>query len=309
MAEDRRQKQLEEERRQLQEREARWMEAQQQQAEELKTQATMPGLFPDSPSNTKASHERQPEEPDDTHDFRPRSLFSNLTRRLGLDEDGRTKNRIQSFFQGQSSVTLDPPRNATPPPPYSAEDPRKLKPDEPKAVTSPHALQANLLSAIQSCRPHGSSDVYSRPETKQVTEIKSYCDERPSQDLEFAATLASGINFLIVRSVIDRSAFLANNTAGINAFASILIDCASVFALRVDSISIFYDPGGKTIAFNRGGSLFCNYLYFKQLHQTKLLDDPNNGRAEALVYWWVILCHELAHNLVADHSSDHSYYT
>jgi hypothetical protein len=27
------------------------------------------------------------------------------------------------------------------------------------------------------------------------------------------------------------------------------------------------------------------------------------------VYWWVILCHELAHNLVADHSSNHSYYT
>jgi len=27
------------------------------------------------------------------------------------------------------------------------------------------------------------------------------------------------------------------------------------------------------------------------------------------VYWWVILCHELAHNLVGDHSSDHSYYT
>ncbi|KAL2002505.1 hypothetical protein VTN02DRAFT_6640 [Thermoascus thermophilus] len=308
MAEDRRQKQLEEERRQLQEREARWVEAQEQQAEGRKT---MPGLFPDSPSNTKTSHERQPEDLDDNRDSGPRGLFSNLTRRLGFNEDGQAKNRIQSFFQGQSSLndTLGPQRDANPPPPYSAEDPGKQKPGEPKAVTSPHALQANLLSAIQSCRPHGSSGVYSRPETNQVTETKSYCDERPGQDLEFAATLASGINFLIVRSVGDRSAFLAENSAGINTFSSILIDCASVFAVRVDSISIFYDPGGKTIAFNQGGSLFCNYLYFKQLHQQKLLSDPTNGRADALVYWWVILCHELAHNLVADHSSDHSYYT
>ncbi|TKA64973.1 hypothetical protein B0A49_08571, partial [Cryomyces minteri] len=29
----------------------------------------------------------------------------------------------------------------------------------------------------------------------------------------------------------------------------------------------------------------------------------------AAVYWWVVLCHELAHNLVKEHSADHSYYT
>ena len=33
------------------------------------------------------------------------------------------------------------------------------------------------------------------------------------------------------------------------------------------------------------------------------------ARGQALVYWWVTMCHELAHNLVADHSSGHSYWT
>ncbi|KAJ9226181.1 hypothetical protein DTO027B5_5865 [Paecilomyces variotii] len=310
LAEDRRHKQLEEERKQLQEREAEWRRAQEQQAEEMKNHEAMPGLFPDSPQNSKTTHGGQDEQLDDSRDYRPRGLFSNLTRRLGLDDGSRTSKGIQSFLQGQSSSdTPDGRSKDTPPPPYTAEDPQKPKPQEPKPVTSPHMLQSNLLSAIQSCRPNGASSVYSRPEMNQVTESKSYCDERPSHDLEFAATLPSSINFLMAKSAGDRSAFLAENSFGINTFASILADCAGVFSLRLDSISIFYDPGGKTIAFNRGGSLFCNYHYFKQLHQTQVLQNLGSSRAEALVYWWVVLCHELAHNLVADHSSDHSYYT
>jgi hypothetical protein len=127
--------------------------------------------------------------------------------------------------------------------------------------------------------------------------------------LEFVASLPSGVNVLFVRTITDRSAFLAANRAGINIFASIILDCGSIFAMRADSLSIFYDPGGKTIAFNRAGSIFCNYFYFQQLHEQPLLRGPNPDRTDAIVYWWVILCHELAHNLVGDHSSAHSYYT
>ena len=72
------------------------------------------------------------------------------------------------------------------------------------------------------------------------------------------------------------------------------------------SLNIFYDPSGRTIAFNRQGSVFANFRYFKQLHEGAVLA---GDRREALVYWFVILCHELAHNLVADHSSNHSFYT
>ena len=33
------------------------------------------------------------------------------------------------------------------------------------------------------------------------------------------------------------------------------------------------------------------------------------NKGEALVYWFVTACHELGHNIVRDHSSDHSFYT
>jgi hypothetical protein len=139
--------------------------------------------------------------------------------------------------------------------------------------------------------------------------LKSYCDERPGHELEFAATLPCGVNVLFAKTITERSAFLAKNSAGINSFASILLECAEVFSLQPDSLSIFYDPGSKSIGFNRSGSIFCNYHFFQQLHESSLLQSATPDRAEAMIYWWVILCHELAHNLVKDHSSAHSFYT
>lgn len=318
MAEDLRQKELEEERRRIQEREAERLQLQSQREVEeshpQQQQHAMPGVFPDSPSNQRHGEE---EHTGIDQDFNPRGLFSNLSKRFGLDDNKRGQNPFQSLFKNRATQEDGPGPSSeiSSPPPYSETDPRgqnqgsSANPNEPKTVTSPNQLHNNLLSAISACRPHGASGVYSRPATNQVSETKSYCDERPSHDLEYVATLPSRLHFLSARSVTDRSAFLSENSAGINAFAKVLVECASVFSVRLESISVFYDPAGKTIAFNRSGSLFCNYLFFKQLHQARLSQDPIGGRADALVYWWVILCHELAHNLVEDHSSDHSFYT
>ncbi|KAF3403598.1 hypothetical protein F1880_009518 [Penicillium rolfsii] len=307
MAEDKRQKQMEEERRALKEKEAAWAEAQAQRIQEEqpapKSQTPMPGVFPESPNGKSSLDETQAAPTQAAIPERtPRGLFTNLSKRLGLD-------KIQSSSTSEQSRALLPETSTPPPPPYSAADPQNKRPEQPVSVSSPHRLNQELLSAVQACRPHGSSDVYSRPETNQISESKSYCDERPSHDLEFVATLPSGVNVLFVRTITDRSAFLANNRTGINLFASVLLDCGSIFSMRADSLSIFYDPGGKTIAFNRAGSIFCNYFYFQQLQEQSLLQSANPDRTDAIVYWWVILCHELAHNLVGDHSSAHSYYT
>jgi hypothetical protein len=307
MAEDKRQKQMEEERRALKEKEAAWAEAQAQRAQEInpepKPQTPMPGIFPESPNGKSSVDETQAAPTQSAIPERtPRGLFANLSKRFGLDKN-------QSSSTPEQSRSLLPETSTPPPPPYSDSDPQNKRPEQPVSVSSPHRLNQELLSAVQACRPHGSSDVYSRPETNQISESKSYCDERPSQDLEFVATLPSGVNVLFVRTITDRSAFLVNNRTGINLFASVLLDCGSIFSMRADSLSIFYDPGGKTIAFNRAGSIFCNYFYFQQLQEQSLLQSANPDRTDAIVYWWVILCHELAHNLVGDHSSAHSYYT
>ncbi|PYH48264.1 histidine kinase-like ATPase domain-containing protein [Aspergillus saccharolyticus JOP 1030-1] len=313
VAEDRRKKQVEEERQRLHEREAAWAQEQAHAQNQAQTQShtaeddrqLMPGDFPDSPTSRNSTRDMQVES--QAHDQKPRGFLANLTKRFGL-EGNRSP---WTALNGESSKTpaSEPSGNATPPPPYSVQDPQEKSPPEaPVAVNSPHRLQSELLSAVQACRPHGSSSVYTRPQTNQVTETRSYCDEKPSHDLEFVATLPCGIHVLFVKTLPDRSAFLAKNSLGINVFASLLIDCADIFSLRFDIISVFYDPG-KTIAFNRAGSIFCNYFFFQQLHEKQVLRNSDDARSEALIYWWVILCHELAHNLVEDHSSAHSFYT
>ena len=311
MAEDQRQRQLEEERRAMQEKEAAWATAQAERVKEenpepeSQPEALMPGVFPESPNSRQPANANAILSEPTVPDRAPRGLFANLTKRLGMN--GRSGSTSDPAEQSHSSL----PEHSTPllPPPYSVTDPQNSRPEQPVSVSSPHRLRQELLSAVQACRPHGSSDVYSRPETNQISESRSYCDERPSHDLEFVATLASGVNVLFVRTTTNWSAFLAKNRSGINVFASVLLDCGSIFSMRADSLSIFYDPGGKTIAFNRAGSIFCNYFYFQQLHEQMLLHTSNPDRTDAIVYWWVILCHELAHNLVGDHSSAHSYYT
>ncbi|KAJ5778985.1 hypothetical protein N7457_006705 [Penicillium paradoxum] len=317
IAEDKRQKQLEEERRVLQEREAAWAAGQaqrdSQQAEEERSQAqtqnAMPGVFPESPKNNKTLPEEAHAVPPEPMPERPsRGLFANLSKRFGLDGGKSSSN---SASDGQSRSLL-PESSTPPPPPYSPNDPQtqQTRSEQPVNANSPHRLNSELLSAVQACRAHGSSDVYSRPETNQIQKSESYCDERPSHDLEFVATLpSSGMNVLFTKTVTERSAFLARNRVGFNLFSSILLDCGSIFSMRSDSLSIFYDPGGKTIAFNRAGSIFCNYWYFQSLQEPELLQSTSPDRTEAIVYWWVILCHELAHNLVGDHSSAHSFYT
>jgi hypothetical protein len=83
-----------------------------------------------------------------------------------------------------------------------------------------------------------------------------------------------------------------------------------VYSVSPKVLHIFYDEKGGTMAFNTGGSLFFNFRFFLQLHSQHIEgQNAGQGKAEAATWWWVVLAHELAHNLESTHNSDHSYYT
>lgn len=85
--------------------------------------------------------------------------------------------------------------------------------------------------------------------------------------------------------------FLAANASALNAFAEVLLDCAAIFGARRESLHVFYDEKGSTIAFNQTKALFFNYRYFENLH----LPSVQQGHsADAVVYWSVVMAHELA---------------
>lgn len=312
LAESRRQQALEEEQKHIAEQEKVWQESRQQASAEKAQRQGLPGQFPESPESralTQAHEQNAADVDNELAETRRqgRNLFSNITRGLGIAEGRR---HLQSMLGNNPSHTeRQQPRHAVtngeadPPPPYTNGQQKITS----QPVTAPHQLRENLLSAIKKTRAHNSTSIFSRGETNEVTETQSYCDEHPAHDLSFVAELNHGIQmFLSPSSTGNISQFLSTHSAGLTSFALLLKEVAGIFSLDPRTVNIFFEPNGKTIAFNKNGSVFCNYLYYQQLHEEQV---KQGMRGDAMVYWFVIFCHEISHNLVADHSSQHSYYT
>ncbi|KAH0558697.1 hypothetical protein GP486_004654 [Trichoglossum hirsutum] len=312
IAELNRQKLIEEQHRLAQEQEEQLRKEKEMRghsSKEKQEQVAMPGAFgPESPEHVAVQPPIQRTDPERN----PKGVFSSFTKRLGLgSDDMRPSTRhIQSFLNGNRDSN-DPQNDL--PPPYSPPgmDPQQQQQKPPEAITSPHRLHQNLLSAIRASRSHNSSEVFSPPQTNTVKETATYCDAKPSQDLTFMAESSRSIKIFLSNSVREKSSFLRAHSEGFETFGKLLEEIGVVFALAPGCLHMYYDETGSTIAFNTNGSIFCNYRFFLQLHLPGMLQEsqPAEKRADALVYWWVVLCHELAHNLVASHSSDHSFYT
>ena len=123
-------------------------------------------------------------------------------------------------------------------------------------------------------------------------------------------------------------------------FVGIIVPIAEVYNLSVAFLHIFYDVGGGPIAFNREGSLFLNLRYFEawrkcdQYMRCRMLHFRQTIRMSRTVsnskrrYRGLLLdhfrrlvltgqlshsrfftiAHEIAHNLVKPHNSEHAFW-
>lgn len=296
--------QQEEQQREIREREAAWKEAHAASAAKARQNA-MPGIFPDSPDRPGVTG---PVEEEPIMD-RPRGLFSGIRKQFGFDNQ-RASVQNTPGSRGRNRVTEASHEEA--PPPYSQNEGRKspTQTPQPETVTAPHHLQQNLVNAIQASRAHNSTSVTSQPAVNEVKEASgSYCDARPGHNISFIGDI-SGVRIFLsnVAAANGPSAtkFMEANVSALKLFATVLLDCADIFALHRSTVHIFYDDAGSTIAFNQNKALFFNYRYFENLH-LPLVQQGN--KIDAIVYWCVVMAHELSHNLVSDHSAQHSYYT
>ncbi|KAF2154559.1 hypothetical protein K461DRAFT_275672 [Myriangium duriaei CBS 260.36] len=314
IAETERQRQLQEEQERIANEERAWRDMQAQQnalptpvpipvagKEALPDRSRpMPGAFDSSPEHPRPSSSKT----------KKGTFFSNISKQLGFnnDEGERQKSikELESQIQSQPKVNA-PAQPGDQPPPYT----ETAKGPQPEQVTPPHELHQSLVSAVQASRAHDSGTLFSPPSTQNVKEQSTYCDSRPGQDLTFVADSKPGIKMFMSRTSTpeQRKAFLQSNAAAINSFALLLIDIGGIFLLKPQSLHIYYMESGNSIAFNSNGSLWCNIRFFLQLHWAGFNAAGGEGKQEAAVYWWVTLCHELAHNLVQEHGSRHEYYT
>ncbi|OBT78796.1 hypothetical protein VF21_02548 [Pseudogymnoascus sp. 05NY08] len=296
IAEDERQKQLRIEEQKIKERGGTVKAEEDQYGYRDSDEVDMPGAFGNnspSPGSQKKS----------------RSLFSSFTRKLGFG-DGEAQQQLQNFLGGRGSHSRSNSDSKSNRGHSSSGDPSPPphKPGEIEKVSSPAALQQNLVNAVQSSRAHNSSAVFSPPTVNQVKEQKTYCDSTPAQNIVHIGEASNGMRLYVSRDMsVMNEAFLAQNVEQIQAFSKMLYDVGDIYNIPRAALNIFYDEVGNTIAFNLNGSLFCNLRFFLQLHWNEYKTPLGGSAAES--WWWVVLAHELAHNLVKEHNSNHSYYT
>ncbi|KFY33555.1 hypothetical protein V494_07516 [Pseudogymnoascus sp. VKM F-4513 (FW-928)] len=238
-----------------------------------------------------------------------RNLFSHFTRKLGFG-DGDAQQQLQNFLGGQGSHPDPKPghsRSSSGEPNNPPSSPPR-KPGEIEKVSSPAAVQQNLANAVKSSRAHNSSSVFSPPTMNRVKEQATYCDSTPGQNIAHIGEASNGMRIYTSRDLsIKNEVFLTQHVEPLQAFAKMLYDVGDIYSIPRTALNIFYDESGSTIAFNLNGSLFCNLRFFLQLHWTAYKGPTGASAAES--WWWVVLAHELAHNLVKEHSANHSYYT
>ena len=84
-------------------------------------------------------------------------------------------------------------------------------------------------------------------------------------------------------------------------FIELLKELGGLFKLSQDVLHVYYDTDRTTPAFNLNGSLFFNLFIYETLHDT----DAATLSPEAMTYWFLTFCHELAHNFVKSHDETH----
>jgi hypothetical protein len=132
------------------------------------------------------------------------------------------------------------------------------------------------------------------------------CEVIPGHSLQpYILKKPNGIQVFSSKEFPSSEKFLQENDASLQCFGIILDRlCVGVFSLPLSSIAIYHDPAGVSIAFNRNRALHFNFRFFHGLHYLT----GKYNTSECYAYWFVTICHELAHHLVSGHTKEHGFY-
>lgn len=180
-------------------------------------------------------------------------------------------------------------------------------PRTPPTVTPQSNIRSNVAMAIKGCRPEEGKLVHNRREMQTIKESlnEGYCDVSGHvAELDHVGVMGT-MKIFIARGVPEPHTFVAKKHDSLARFIHIVTPLANVYSLPMTALHIFYDLAGGLIAFNRNGSLFLNYRFFEAWHDQ---DVKNGDINQAYISWYFTLAHEIAHNLVQPHNSEHEFY-
>ncbi|EIW74063.1 hypothetical protein CONPUDRAFT_86046 [Coniophora puteana RWD-64-598 SS2] len=195
--------------------------------------------------------------------------------------------------------------------PNPAAPPLTRRPNAP--VTPQSSIRANVTQAINACKPEGNNLIQNRKQMQMIKESldDGYCDiSGQVGDLKLVgeSPLPGQMGTMKVYATHDvpsPETLVTTKRNSLARFIHVITALSRVYSLPISSLHVFCDMGGGLIAFNRNGSIFLNLRYFEAWHDQKVERGDLN---EAYISWYFTLAHEIAHNLVQPHNSEHEFY-
>lgn len=178
-----------------------------------------------------------------------------------------------------------------------------------------HERMADVLrrSIRSSSRAVGPEGVRSRDHVESVPEGAREgvsCEIVEGKDLKLvtgprSSGAANGTRVFASLKTNGCEEFIRKNWAAVDQFATVLRDLCKIYDMDGKCVAIYYEDGGRTIAFNSSGALYFNLRFFCALH----VYQDGIVKSECYSYWFTVMAHELAHNLAKGHDKQHGQLT
>ncbi|PBK91347.1 hypothetical protein ARMGADRAFT_1013798 [Armillaria gallica] len=234
-----------------------------------------------------------------------RNTFQNLRRKIG------SKSNITTPYPPVTEEVKLTGNHITDtgPPPIPAETRPNYPPTGKPGGASRAAITSNIDMAINACRPEKNHLLQNREQMRIIKESlnEGYCDlSGHSGTLKLVASMENVKIYLPQSTETARiEEFLSARHDSVARFIHVMNILAAVYKLPMENLHIFNEDEGTTVAFNRNGSIFLNLRYYLAWHDEQVKRGDINP---AIVSWYFTLAHEIAHNLVQPHNSEHEFY-
>ncbi|CAL1709408.1 unnamed protein product [Somion occarium] len=174
-------------------------------------------------------------------------------------------------------------------------------------VTPWSAISANIDMAVKACREENNQVLHNRSQMQMVKEAtnEGYCDISGRAGSLTLLGEMGGMKVFAAQDVQNASSVMTTKHDALARFIHVTRSLIGVYGLPPTSVHIFVDTAGEVIAFNRNASLFLNLRFFETWHDAEV---RNGDLSKAYISWYFTLAHEIAHNLVQPHNSEHEFY-
>ncbi|KAI9333392.1 hypothetical protein BDR26DRAFT_608068 [Obelidium mucronatum] len=227
------------------------------------------------------------------------------------------KSLLQDQSQGGTALPPPPPASSSSSSSGPSTIPGGMKPVEEITPQYTQNLKHQLSSSINTVKPAYDKSfratIPNEPEpqanvpTRHASQV---CKPLLDSDLIFIEKLVNEIPFYVDKNALQEAGEVSTKSrVALMRFVDVLRLLAAVFGLEAKTLNIYWDASGGTVAFNRGRTLFFNFRFYLGLHYKDGLRPGVAGEdVDTVYYWFMVACHELAHNFVAAHDAQHEFY-